>query len=443
MPPEDRDRSFEKALAAHLRLNNQGSGEAECPDAETLAAFQEKSLSPEEMRYWEQHTATCARCRESLWFLQATEMEVVFDDDTEVVPAQANSTGVSEPAAPGMMELPRAAAPRPASAAAAPRITDAASPISFPAPRPKRWRWAIPAGAIAAGLLLFVTYREQQMTGRGAASSQNAELAQREMSRSDSLPSPPANATPSASPGPVEAKKAKDSGSGNQVNATPHNVAPPPPVSTGAVALDAAQMTPNQAAANENLAARIRKNPSTSAGAAPSVAAGALKPAQTQAPADRLAEQLNPSAPSPALRDSDAKSQNVQVDKTIAKRINIAAIVQSPDHSSTWTLGRDGTILHTTAGSKNGTTQQTGVDVALIAGSATSAKVCWVIGRNGTILRTEDGGTLWMKLESPIPGDIGGIHATDAQHATIWDSANHLSFETSDGGLTWTQVANE
>ncbi len=46
MPSDDRDSKFERALAQHLRG---GSAQANCPDAETLAAYHERNLSLEEM----------------------------------------------------------------------------------------------------------------------------------------------------------------------------------------------------------------------------------------------------------------------------------------------------------------------------------------------------------------------------------------------------------
>jgi len=43
-------------------------------------------------------------------------------------------------------------------------------------------------------------------------------------------------------------------------------------------------------------------------------------------------------------------------------------------------------------------------------------------------------------VSSPLSEDFGGIRATDALHATIWNARNTKSFETSDGGLTWNRV---
>ncbi len=85
------------------------------------------------------------------------------------------------------------------------------------------------------------------------------------------------------------------------------------------------------------------------------------------------------------------------------------------------------------------TPQNSGAKVELLAGSAPSDAVCWLVGRAGTILRTTDGGGHWSKIVSPITaGDIDGIRAEDALHATIFGTGNNTRFATGDGGATWT-----
>ncbi|HEU0370293.1 MAG TPA: YCF48-related protein, partial [Candidatus Acidoferrum sp.] len=87
--------------------------------------------------------------------------------------------------------------------------------------------------------------------------------------------------------------------------------------------------------------------------------------------------------------------------------------------------------------------QFSGVSAALSSGSAPSGKVCWIAGAAGTLLRTTDGGNHWEVLHTPISGDLGGVHAADAKRASIWDAPNRLSYETSDGGATWKQTADD
>src|SRR5215475_4273448 len=72
MPADDRDQKFERALAKHLR----GDSATACPDAETLAAYHERSLSLEEMAQWKQHIVGCAACQEALALVETTEKEL-------------------------------------------------------------------------------------------------------------------------------------------------------------------------------------------------------------------------------------------------------------------------------------------------------------------------------------------------------------------------------
>src|SRR5579864_464646 len=106
---DDRERSFEKALARHFR-------------AGTHAAYHEGGLAREEMSLWKAHVQDCARCREILTQLAATE------------------------------EIPLGAAQDAAKGKAA--------GVAVFKPRRLVWRWAAPAGALAAGLLVWVAVRE-------------------------------------------------------------------------------------------------------------------------------------------------------------------------------------------------------------------------------------------------------------------------------------------
>src|SRR6267143_6557558 len=73
---ESHDRRREEALARRMgdaldRLDHRGAGE--CPDAELIAAYHERSLQPDEIARWEGHFAICGRCRKILAVLVATD----------------------------------------------------------------------------------------------------------------------------------------------------------------------------------------------------------------------------------------------------------------------------------------------------------------------------------------------------------------------------------
>src|SRR5450755_2798268 len=69
MPSDERDRQFERALQRHLRAS---SADAACPDAEILAAYHERTLSPEEVAQWKEHIVACSRCQETLALVEET-----------------------------------------------------------------------------------------------------------------------------------------------------------------------------------------------------------------------------------------------------------------------------------------------------------------------------------------------------------------------------------
>src|SRR5689334_4427632 len=104
MAVDDRERNFEKAMARELRgdaLNG-----LHCPDAETLAAYHERLLSPEEMAAQKSHIASCAGCQEVLATLEVTEavsnealeaVQVASATAQKALRAAASAPAVSRP----------------------------------------------------------------------------------------------------------------------------------------------------------------------------------------------------------------------------------------------------------------------------------------------------------------------------------------------------------
>ena len=150
MPAEDRDRLFENALARHLRADA-GTSDAACLDPELLAAYHERLLSPEEMNIAKEHLVSCSRCQEILAQLEATEhVQALQNSEMDLaVPAMtsSNAMAVVEEAVSPSVELP---APR--------KVPEKVA--TFPARKNSLLRWAAPAGAIAAVLLLWIGLRE-------------------------------------------------------------------------------------------------------------------------------------------------------------------------------------------------------------------------------------------------------------------------------------------
>ena len=81
--------------------------------------------------------------------------------------------------------------------------------------------------------------------------------------------------------------------------------------------------------------------------------------------------------------------------------------------------------------------QTTGTATELLAGSATSDRICWIVGRAGTVLLTVDG-ERWQRLAFPDAAiDLIGVLARDADTATV-TTADGRTYRTTDRGRTWT-----
>src|SRR5260370_7281907 len=73
---DDRDRSFEKALARHFRARAQAEASVaprSCADVETLAAYHEGGMEPEQTSFWKTHVKDCPRCQGILAHLEASD----------------------------------------------------------------------------------------------------------------------------------------------------------------------------------------------------------------------------------------------------------------------------------------------------------------------------------------------------------------------------------
>jgi hypothetical protein len=160
MALDDRDRNLERALARHLRsssasgaLPDSSEGGAaptsSCPDAETLAAYHDGSLSADEHNAWKAHVLACEDCQIVLQHL-ATPLDapLVLDPAASVLAAESMR---HSPSSGSTAATPVAVAPLPISS------------ISLPRARRPYFRWLVPAGAIAAGLLAWVVLRESQL----------------------------------------------------------------------------------------------------------------------------------------------------------------------------------------------------------------------------------------------------------------------------------------
>ncbi|MGB7730748.1 MAG: YCF48-related protein [Candidatus Acidiferrum sp.] len=462
MPSDDHDEQFERALSRHLR---NASPDSACPDAEILAAYHERTLSLEETAYWKEHIAGCTRCQESLALVEQTERVPAEEWQPENVlqslRMDLRHIDLSADAAVSRStELP----------SSVPMVQVAAARAR---PQP-RWRLLLPLGAIAAAVIVWVGVREvRTQHGQQPGTTQVAE-------NRAALPAP------SSSEAKLESELKKQESTSQSLN-NEHQAQKPtvalapvlvsPPRATAPVAVGVVQQNANNsslgqrdATAADSLSAAAKKANS------PNVPRISAAGKSGQAPPPRTPQPATPAtASNAATQRTDeylktpppAASETVQVQSEAqqlaisgnateiaanqqGRTIDLAKLavtnrlyIVAPGEKHAWRVGDGGMIERTTDRGKSWKPQNSGVTAELTAGSATSDKVCWVIGKGGSLLLTTDGGKHWKLLSSPIKEDLGGVHATDAMHATIWDVPNRKSFETKDGGETWKPTANE
>jgi hypothetical protein len=461
MALDDRERNFEDALARNLQANLLANASASspapasarldnCPDAEILAAYHERLLDTDEMILRKEHIASCLPCQEVLAQLEATE-GIPFALDGEVV-------------APRVVAAPHTQLLHAARASASPAAQATAAQPNFPVETLRRfatWRWLVPAGALAAGLLIWFAIK-------GTAPQTEFKLAKNQ-----------AQPAPRDAPAPPPTNFAKDKSA---------NLQAPSAAKTDTLARSAATSL-------DEKGARQQKAPPPSPSGALKTPrddgqAGGLvispKQAQTQSrvlprsPSEHneLAREAAPlpASPAPAISDSIANAgtttRSVPQDFKRESAVSGAAgklateearanrgdvlplrkaadlpssrnprLVSSPEGEVMWRLLPSGTIQRSADAGATWTVQKTGVVVDLLAGSAPSNRICWVVGGGGTVLLTTDAGDHWLKISAPSTDDITTVFGVDAQQATITTAKNN-SYKTTNGGTSWTAVPN-
>src|SRR6184192_2320314 len=145
----EEDKKFDAVLSGFLVGGLRvPAGNLHCPESDVLAAYHERSLLPEEMNPWKEHIVGCARCQAVLAELGATDS----------LPVRASAEASEEALLPKSLEP-----------AAVAREERELTPAKFPnksriitISRGVRWQWLAPAGALAAGLLVWVAWNENQ-----------------------------------------------------------------------------------------------------------------------------------------------------------------------------------------------------------------------------------------------------------------------------------------
>jgi cytoskeletal protein RodZ len=512
MPRDDREQNFEKALTRNLQssfaASNPSAPSADCLDAEVLAAFHDRLLDPEEMASRKQHIAVCRRCQEILVQLEATDEIPVEADRDLLLDAGAITVGTLEPASEGL-HVPATSAAASAGAAVAPvpvaepdaakkgpiTITTLKHPPSLE--RPKMVRWVALVGALAAGLLFWIAFRERapksfelaknqqqrsvpdaQLQPPSTASapaaapstadslsqpsqqSQRAQPSQKsESSRAEALSSPPlpksnsteiSRAVAGRSGAPVLQKKEtapEELLKQLQAPALVTNQKPASVVEDSAIAM-AAKRPPEGLAADLKRQLDLRSaTPKAASGNAPPSNPGEVLPATPPPARAKVVPDYTRDSAAAEPQGALTEVANVSAPPTAAQLSvsgralsSLAPLsVPAPGGTTLWRIGQAGMIQRSSDSGATWSIQPSGVVADLIAGSAYNDQVCWLVGRAGTILRTIDGGATWQKITAPTSVDLVSVFAINAQSATITDDAAH-SYQTSSAGARWSRT---
>jgi hypothetical protein len=464
MPADDREPKFERALAHHLRRDSA----AACPDAEALAAYQERALSLEEMTHWKQHISGCRACQETLALVESTENQLAEDWKEKKIPVLAAADETFAPVG--------AAVAGSVTASGEEALARTARPAGISwRPRPPLLRWAVPLGAVAAGVLVWIGIHEQRAlespTSPATQIAKNEPAPSPEQKATDELEraqgsrgreqlqaqiaedtahkraantmesrrvSPPVAA---AKPSAKDAELAKREAAGQREDALAYKVAPAAPPAEPQTQVPSS-MTQNVEVSSGAPSTAPRPAPAAT-DAVGSGIGGAMSAAETQSVNDAkrkksLDGQAANDVDSPMMMKQGVNGRNMTARYGL---VPAPAVILTPDNHVWWKLGSGGALELTTDGGKTWKAVDTGTAAQLTAGSAPSSKICWIAGKAGTLVLTTDRGAHWRAVSAPISGDLGGVRATDAKHAIVWDTARQQSFETSDGGVTWTQTA--
>jgi Photosynthesis system II assembly factor YCF48 len=466
----EEDKEFDAVLGGFLANNLRDRAERlHCPEPEVLAAYHERSLLPEEMNSWKEHIVGCSHCQAILGALEATDAIPLQASQKEealvasAVPAQPAATAGGK----DLLATPVAIAEKP-------RVIRLARGV--------RWQWLAPAGALAAGLLVWVVWHENQqthllpVTETKVAQLENPATPKPEPSMTPQVPEastadqvsslsakdqdaiagiarskkvlPPGAlkhmekyddlSRPAAAP--ARPSNDKESGARQDAardffvagNAAQNQPAPASKAGIVGAAPESARLQ-SQAA---NVQGQDQLNAQKVPGPSPFGQAGQTAKSKSEAsPHAYRATTPAPAAPEPSAAFSEVSASPAVIAGSIGPHL-----IFVPGTKTLWRVGHAGLIEFSTDGGASWLRQTSNVLVDLISGFAPSDKICWIVGRAGTILLTTDAGAHWAIVRSPLEEDLGGVRAVDALHATIWNSANTKIFETTDGGITWQPV---
>jgi hypothetical protein len=463
-----------------------------CPDAEILAAYHDGSLSSEERSLWKQHVVGCDSCQIVLAHL-ATPLEIPVNLETsESLAALKQPVSAGKTASPAHIARPsplhslrwlwlvpvgaiaaglialvslKTPKPLPSAPSTAVEVAENRQPQGV-APSPSATRVtpsegrenerkekdlaAAPSdpGVASANRDLAsnqpqnqVQLTQQSPFQAAGKSAHGPSLSQQKQEQQQTMRAAPGNAGTLLNKK-LDAQISPKAGDSLEEIQRPQAPPPPPPqppsLSAPSFVADGS-VTPPPAGKSDSVGGAAPAAPAPAPASASNVAAAKTNVANTETSLT-VTESVEVSG--------DQKSPSNGRARLRAAALQNPHVFWAPGAKQAWRVGPAGSLEYSKDKGVNWTQQISGVYTDLLAGSAPSAKVCWIVGASGTILRTTDGGTHWTKLDSPVTNDLAAIRATDALHAQIWfvaDKQTSLmkSYQTADGGVTWSPITNQ
>jgi photosystem II stability/assembly factor-like uncharacterized protein len=120
---------------------------------------------------------------------------------------------------------------------------------------------------------------------------------------------------------------------------------------------------------------------------------------------------------------------------------DLNSIFATSDGGHVWAVGGKGTILESDDRGATWTARNSGTinDLNSIFGTGDGRRL-WAVGGKGTILESADGGTSWTALDSGITKDLTSIFGTsDGRHLWVLDPDEGAIVKSDDWGSSWTE----
>jgi Photosynthesis system II assembly factor YCF48/Putative zinc-finger len=429
----------------------------ECPSADLLAAYYERSLAANEAAQFDAHLAACSRCRSQLAVMARAEAPAKESAERSgaswwdwrwLVPAFATLTiallwiGVHE-RSPFMSNKILVATNRNVPAAPLPSSTEARDSSAAPVPQAQGApALPMPRGATRMGPA------ERNPTPPVLASGKNA-LTTNAATPSNKPQQESAGGAGAIEPGNSSANApvlvfqggAKKAAALSPIGGT--SAQGQAGTVGGTVAKEAAPQQAPQNSEVDNVQATstsitVEAQPATVPAAIPEPKAAPSSSATPHLASRATTMRAAPAAIPPSSNASAASSAITSNERQTTDLVEMKFApftIPVADSSDAWRISPSGSIEFSDDSGMTWVTQLAPPIQRPLVGYAPSRNICWIVGREGLILRTTNG-TDWARVPSPTPLDLVHVRAADANHAIV-TTADGTRYVTKNGGKSW------